>query len=48
MDNFILSLRFFCGLILFSAVCWLFGHLLRLDKKYVEMQKELKKRNDKK
>jgi len=41
MENLILSLKFFGGLILFFAVAWFMGHLLKLDKKYDEMQKEL-------
>ena len=47
MDNFILLLKFFGGLILFFAVGWLIGHLLKLDKKYEEMQKELNNRRNK-
>jgi uncharacterized membrane protein YqgA involved in biofilm formation len=41
MENLILSIKFFSGLILFLAVGWFIGHLLKLDKKYEEMQKEL-------
>jgi len=47
MENFILSLKFFGGLILFFAINWLIGHLLKLDKKYEKMQKELKYKNNK-
>jgi len=41
MDTFILLIKFFGGLILFLAVGLFIGHLLKLDKKYEEMQKEL-------
>jgi uncharacterized membrane protein YqgA involved in biofilm formation len=47
MENLILSLKFFSGLILFLAVGWLIGHLLKLDKKYEEMQKELRNKSNK-
>jgi hypothetical protein len=48
MDNFILSIKFFGGLILILAVGWLIGHLLKLGKKYEAMQKELTKKRIKK
>jgi hypothetical protein len=43
MDSLILLLKFFGGIILFFSVGSLIGYLLKLDKKYEEMQKELKK-----
>jgi uncharacterized membrane protein YqgA involved in biofilm formation len=48
MENLILSLKFFSGLILFLAVGWFIGHLLKLDKKYEKMQKELNNKRNKK
>jgi hypothetical protein len=47
MDIFIITLKFFGGLILFFAVNWLIGYLLRLDKKYEKMQKELRNKSNK-
>jgi hypothetical protein len=47
MSTTILLIKFFTGLILFFAVGWLIGHFLKLDKKYEDLQKELKNRYEK-
>ena len=44
MDILILSVKFFGGIIFLFAFGWLIGHLLKLDRKYEKMQKELKKK----
>ncbi len=41
METLVLSLEFFIGLILFLAVGWFIGTLLKLDKKREEMQHKL-------
>lgn len=48
MENVILLLKFFSGSILLLAIGWIIGHLMKLDKKQEEMQKELNKRRNKK
>jgi hypothetical protein len=47
MENLILSLKFFIWLILFFAFTRFIGYILKLDRKYEEMQKELKRNKGK-
>jgi hypothetical protein len=43
MDNFLLLLEFFGGIILLFGAGWLIGYLLKLNKVYEEMQNKSNK-----